>query len=226
MPITARFYIGTVVALGCAIFIGCVSLDHRLPDLTRFVHCLVLAILASTFKIRLPRMDSNISLNFVMFLVGIAALSWTENIAMTAIAILVQANWRPKSRPGLLKMSFNVSAMITSVAAARFASELFTDAAAVVPALIVAATIMFILDTWLVSTVLALINRQPVLGIWRNCHQSVFMYYLLGAIMAVVVTAYSRVCGWPQAMAMLPGLYLLYTYYDVHVARERELVRA
>ena len=226
MTITARFYIGAVIALGCAIFIGCVSLDPRIPDPARFVHCLVLAILASTFKIRLPRMNGNISLNFVMFLVGIAALSWTENIVMTAVAILVQANWRPKTRPGALKMSFNVSAMIISVAAARFASGLFHDAAALVPALIVAATAMFILDTWLVSTVVALINSQPVLGVWRNCHQSVFMYYMLGAIMAVVVTAYSRVCGWPQAMAMLPGLYLLYSYYDVHVAKERELVRA
>jgi len=226
MTVTARFYIGAVVALGCAIFIGCVVLDHRIPDPARFVHCLVLAILASTFKIRLPRMNGNISLNFVMFLVGIAALSWTENIVMTAVAILVQANWRAKTRPGLLKMSFNVSAMIISVAAARFAAGFFSDAAALVPALIVAATAMFILDTWLVSTVLALINSQPVLAIWRNCHQSVFMYYVLGAIMAVVVTAYSRVCGWPQAMAMLPGLYLLYSYYDVHVAKERELVRA
>jgi hypothetical protein len=226
MTVTARFYIGTVVALGCAIFIGCVALDHRIPDPARFVHCLVLAILASTFKIRLPRMHGNISLNFVMFLVGIAALSWTENIVMTAVAILVQANWRAKTRPGLLKMSFNVSAMIISVAAARFAAGLFIDGAALVPALIVAATAMFILDTWLVSTVVALLNSQPVLGVWRNCHQSVFMYYLLGAIMAIVVTAYSRVCGWPQAMAMLPGLYLLYSYYDVHVAKERELVRA
>ena len=226
MTFTARFYIGAVVALGCAIFIGCAVLDPRLPDPARFVHCLVLAILASTFKVRLPRMNGNISLNFVMFLVGIAALSWTENIIMTAIAILVQANWRPKTRPGLVKMSFNVSAMVISVAAARFAAGLFNDAAALVPALIVAATVMFILDTWLVSTVVSLINSQPVLSVWRNCHQSVFMYYMLGAIMAVVVTAYSRVCGWPQAMAMLPGLYLLYSYYDVHVAKERELVRA
>jgi len=226
MPITARFYIGTVIALGCAILIGCVALDHRLPDPARFVHCLVLAILASTFKIRLPRMNGNVSLNFVMFLVGIAALSWTENIVMTAVAILVQSNCRVKTRPGMIKMSFNVSAMIISVAAARFASGLFHDAAALVPALIVAATAMFILDTWLVSTVIALINRQSVLGIWRNCHQSVFIYYVVGAIMAVVVTAYSRVCGWPQAMAMLPGLYLLYSYYDVHVAKERELVQA
>jgi hypothetical protein len=225
MTLTAKLYIGAVIALGCSIFIGCVALDARIPDPARFVHCLVLAILASTFKIRLPRMNGNVSLNFVMFLVGIAALSWTENIVMTAVAILVQANWRPKTRPGMLKMSFNVSAMIISVAAARYASGLF-ESAALIPALIVAATAMFILDTWLVSTVLALINRQPVLGIWRNVHQWVFMYYLVGAIMAVVVTAYSRVCGWPQAMAMLPGLYLLYSYYDVHVARERELVRA
>lgn len=226
MPFAARLYIGAVVALGCAIFIGCVALDPQLPDPARFTHCLVLAILASTFKIRLPRMHGNISLNSVMFLVGIAALSWTENIVMTAVAILVQASWRVKTRPGIVKMSFNVSAMIVSVAAARFVSGMLEGSAALVPALVVAATILFVLDTWLVSIVLALVNSQPVLGIWRNCHQWVFMYYLLGAIAAVFVTAYSHVCGWPQAMAMLPGLYLLYSYYDVYIASERHAVRA
>jgi hypothetical protein len=204
-------------------FIGCVVFDPHIPDPARFILCLVLAILLSTFKIRLPGMHGNISLNFVMFLVGIPALSWTENMLMTALSVLVQVNWRPKTHPGPARMLFNVSALMISVAAARFASGLFKDPAALVPALVTAATTLFILDTWLVSIVVALIKGQPVLGVWRNCHHWVFMYYLAGAALAVLVTAYGRVCGWPVAIAMLPGLYLLYSYYDGCIGSRREV---
>src|SRR5882757_3375054 len=99
MRIVARIYIWSIIALGTAIFIGSPALDPHLPDAARFFQFLVLAILASTFKIRLPGMNGNISLNFVIFLIGIRSLTLTETVLMASIATVVQAFWRPKSRP-------------------------------------------------------------------------------------------------------------------------------
>ena len=91
-----------------------------------------------------------------------------------------------------------------------------------VPALVVAATVLFVLNSWLVSIVVALTTGASVTGIWRNCNRWTFTYYLMGAGVAMLVITYSRVVGWGQALAVLPAAYLIYVYCDGYVKKERE----
>jgi len=218
----ARTYLGSVIALGTAIVIGCVAVDPHLPQTARFLQFLVLAILASTFKIRLPGMEGTISLNFVMYLIGISALTLTETVLMASAGTLVQAVWRSKKRPQALKTLFNVSTLVISVAGAHFASQQMRQEQTQVPALVVAATVLFVLNSWLVSLVVALSSGESAMSIWRNCNQWTFLYYLMGAGISALVIAYSRVAGWEQALAMLPAAYLMYSYTDGYVAKTRE----
>src|SRR6267142_1781771 len=222
MRTRTQIYIGSIIALGTAILIGCTAVDPHLPDTARFLQFLVLAILASTFKIRLPGMNGNISLNFVIFLIGIRSLTLTETVLMASIATVVQAFWRPKSRPAMLKVLFNVSVLAIGVTCAYFASQQMRQTETQVPALVVAATVLFILNSWLVSFVLAFTSGESALKIWRNCNRWVFMYYLMGAGVAALVIGYGRAAGWGQALVMLPAAYLIYSYVDVYVARARD----
>ena len=222
MTIAARTYIGSVVALGSAILIGCVALDPHFPNTARFLQLLVLAILASTFKIRLPRIEGTISLNFVIYLIGISTLTLTETVLMASVATLVQAVWRAKKRPQALKMMFNVSTLAISVAGAHLASQQMRQNETQVPALVLAAMVLFVLNSWLVSLVVALTSGESAMTVWRTCNQWTFLYYLMGAGISALVIAYGRVVGWEQALAMLPAAYLMYSYSDVLVAKARE----
>lgn len=222
MPTRARTYIGSIIALGAAILIGCVALDPHFPDPARFLQFLVLAILASTFKIRLPGMEGTISLNFIMYLICIGAQTLTETVLMATVATLVQALWRPKTRPNALKIAFNVSALVISVTGASFVSRQLHLAQTQVPTLVIAATVLFVLNSWLISIVVALTTGGSVRNIWRNCNRWTFTYYLMGAGMAVLVIAYSQVIGWGLALAVLPAAYLIYEYGDVYIANGRE----
>jgi hypothetical protein len=221
----ARTYIGSVVALGTAILIRCVALDPHLPNTARFLQLLILAILASTFKIRLPRIEGTISLNFVVYLIGIGTLTLTETVLMASVATLVQAVWRAKKRPQALKVLFNVSTLAISVAGAHFASQQMRQNETPVPALVVAATVLFILNSWLVSLVVALTSGESAMRIWRNCNRWTFLYYVMGAGVSALVIAYGRVVGWEQALAMLPAAYLMFSYNDAFVAKTREADR-
>ena len=49
------------------------------------------------------------------------------------------------------------------------------------------------------------IDRKAALSVWRNCNRWVFMYYLMGAVVAVLVIAYSRVAGWEQGRRLRQG---------------------
>lgn len=209
-----------------SILIGCVTLDPHLPNAARFIQLLVLAIMASTFKIRLPKMEGTISLNFVIYLIGISTLSLTENVLMASIATVVQAVWRAKSRPKALKVMFNISVLAITVGGAYKASQQMFQADTQVPALVVAATVLFVLNTWLVSFVVALTSGQSAMNVWRNCNHWMFVYYVMGAGVATLVAAYGRVVGWEQALAMLPATYLMYAYCDSFVAKAREAQHA
>ena len=222
MSFGTRTYIGSVIALGIAILIGCVAIDPHLPNTARFLQLLVLAALASTFKIRLPGMEGTISLNFVIYLLGIGTLTLTETMLMVSISTVVQAFWRAKTQPTLLKLSFNISVLLVSVCGAYLASQQMRQAETQVPALVVAGTVLFALNSWLVSLVVALTSRQSALSVWRTCNQWTFVYYVMGAGMAALVTAYGHIVGWEQALAMLPAAYLMYSYCDVYVAKARE----
>jgi hypothetical protein len=220
----AKVYIGTVLTVGAAAILASIIADPRIPHPARFIHCLVLAILASTFKIRLPGMHSSISLNFMVFIIGIGALSLNETLVMAASATLVQSLWRPRTRPKTVQVLFNIAALSISISAADLITAQLREGHGYVPGLVIAGMIFFVVNTWLVSFVLALVKGDSPLKTWRTCHRWSFPYYAAGAALAVIISAYAQVGGWATALAMLPGVYLLYSYYDTYV-RDESLVK-
>ena len=222
MSIGARTYIWSVIALGLSILIACASLDPHIHNTARFLQLLVLAVLASTFKIRLPGVHGTMSLNFVIYLIGISTLTVFETVMIAAMATVAQSLWRPKTRPDGMKIAFNMSALSISASAAFYASQLIVPVETRVPALVLAATVLFTVNTWLISLVVALTSRQSPMIVWRNCNRWIFVYYVMGAGVAALVTAYSHLVGWNQALAMLPATYLMYAYCDGYIAKVRE----
>jgi hypothetical protein len=219
MPIKAKAYIAIVIVLGALTLLTCALAEPQLPDFRRFLECFILAILASTFKIRPAGLQSSISLNFVLFIIAIATLSLTESLLIAAGCAVVQCLWRYRTRPTVVQVLFNVSALMIAVFAASISTERLRVGPAYVPGLVMAGVVLFLANTWLVSLVLALLKERSPLAIWRECHACAFPYYVAGAVVAVAISASIRVCGWEPALAMLPSVYLLYAYYDAHVSK-------
>ena len=78
MPTKAKVYIGVIVVLGFSLLTGVLSLQPRFPDLPRYLSYLLLALLASTMKVRLPGITGTISVNFLFILIGIANFTLTR----------------------------------------------------------------------------------------------------------------------------------------------------
>ncbi len=84
--------------------------------------------------------------------------------------------------------------------------------------------IYFLSNTGMVSLVLALIEKQSVAKVWRQCYLWSFPYYLIGAGIAGAVTLSSRTVGWQtSALLILPLMYLVYSYYRLYLSRRLEL---
>ena len=222
MPNTAKIYIGLIVALGFAVLTGCLLFQAEFPDLPRYFSYLLLAVIASTLKVRLPGITGTMSVNFLFILIGIADFTLAETLTMGCLAILVQCIWRTRTRAKLIQVVFNIAALAISIAAAyqvsHFAMAL-ARAESLSAMLVLAACVFFLSNTLLVSGVLCLIEGKPLKNIWQQCYLWSFPYYLVGSAIAGIVTVSSRTIGWEASLLVLPLMYLVYTFYRLYLER-------
>ena len=223
MSTKAKLLIFPWIAVGIGLLVAALALDFRFPEPARFVTCLVLAVLGSTFKVKLPGMQGTLSISFVLALIAIAQMTLSQSLIVGVVATVVQCYWRARKRPTPVQVLFNISTLVVSVALAFGLLDAVRNSGALIPGLVVAALLFFIVNSGMVSLVLALLNSQSAVSIWRNCHRWAFPYYVAGAVVAGLVTVCSQVSGWRLAFAILPLMYLMYSCYQSWiVARAQE----
>src|ERR1700758_117023 len=111
MSLSARLYIGVIVALGSSVLVvGAMPPTSHQP--VKFLCYLLVAVAASRLKVNLPGITGTMSVNFLFILLGILELSFAETLALGCVAILTQSFYR--DRPRLVQVIFNTCA--TSIA--------------------------------------------------------------------------------------------------------------
>jgi hypothetical protein len=222
MPAAAKLYIGAVITLGFALLTGCLLFHGQFPDLPRYFSYLLLAVLASTLKVRLPGLTGTMSVNFLFILIGIADLTVAETLAMGCAATVIQCVWRTKRGPRLVQAVFNIAALVLSIGVAYQVSH-FTLALAraqsLCTLLVLAACSYFVSNTLLISGVLCLVEGKPLAKIWQQCFLWTFPYYLVGSAIAGLVSVSNRAVGWEVSLLILPLMYLVYLFYRLYLGR-------
>src|SRR5947208_7120072 len=173
MPKNAKLYIALIITLGLALLAGCLVFRAEFPDLPRYFSYLLLAVLASTMKVRLPGITGTMSVNFLFILIGIADFTMAETLTMGCLAILVQCIWRTRTRARVVQVAFNVAALAISIAAAYQVSHFvlaLARAESLSALLVLAACVFFLSNTLLISGVLCLADGKPLKDIWQQCY--------------------------------------------------------
>jgi hypothetical protein len=215
IPARAVRYISATIMVGLTLLVAS-ALYWRSASEPRFWCFLVAALLASTFKVRLPRMTSTISLNFVLLLVAIAELSFSEAVVMSAASALLQSVWRPKHRPKPIQVFFNSASLVLSTALAYAVSRLLLASSSL--ALLAQATVLLYgCNTLLVAIVLWLTEDAPMSGMWWQCYFWSFPYYAVGAAAAYLVIVTRTLAIWQSPLLALAMMTLVYLSYRLHV---------
>src|SRR5215467_7756078 len=113
MPRVAKAYIALVVASGTTVLLFAAG-SWSSANLRQFVIYLGLAALASTFKIRIPGMECTMSPNFVFLLLGMATCTFSELVAISLTAALVQSLWASAKSPRFVQVAFSGAALVLS----------------------------------------------------------------------------------------------------------------
>jgi hypothetical protein len=217
----AQIFIGLTIVSGVCLMAYCLAGVAGAVPSSAYLAAVLLALVASTLKVRLPGITGTISVNFLFILIAIAIFTFSETVLLASAACIVQCLWRPKSRPRIVQVSFNVATLAISSGASYRLSHLFagTPAAHLGVLLSVAATFYFTADTLLVSGVLSLVQGKSLFTVWQQCYLWSFPYYLVGAAIAALAVETDRALGWEMSLLILPLMYLVYVFYRICVER-------
>jgi hypothetical protein len=219
VAVRAKLYVASVIAAGAAI-VALSLIRWECANVSQYATYLILAILASMCKVRVPGITGTYSLNFLFILLSIVALSLGETVTLGCVCALVQTLWKPAVRAPAVHMAFNAGNMAISTAVsysvAAFAMRSgFGEALPIV--LTLAASVYFVVNTLLVSGVLTLVDHKPLFTVWSKWFFWSFPYYLLGAAMAGMISVSTRQVGWHYALLGLPATFLLYSCYRLYI---------
>jgi hypothetical protein len=155
-----------------------------------------LALLAATLKVRIPGVTGAISPVAAPILLAAGTLGWQAAALIAAASAMLQCVWRPKTRPSLLQVAFNLATMTLAAVLATQAANFATPPGAFV--WFIAAAIVFqAINVVLISTILCLLGEGVSLqSLWRNCHMWSFPYQLAAGLFAGL---------WAQAGPLMAG---------------------
>jgi len=147
-------------------------------------------------KVRLPGLHGTISVNFVFILMALTQFSLGETLTIALGATLVQCLWRPKTRPKLIQVLFNTFDRTDQHSASLRAAHAVPGQLHLLIALAPAATVFFVMNTGMISLVLALLSKTTLLAVWKQCHLWAFPLLSAGSIDRRRDCAISQTVGW------------------------------
>jgi hypothetical protein len=210
----AKCYIYSVIAAG-----GCVLavalMNWSSPDFPLWAIYLLLAVLASAVKLRLPGMDGTYSLNFLFLLYGIAHFSLAETLIAGCAGAVAQSLLNSKKRSSLIQVLFNTANVTLSVSLCFLIARVWLapGMAQYHPAVMVmVACAYFIVNTVLVSGVLSLLQSKPLAEVCSKWYVWSFPYYLVGVTLVALFPSPGGAAPGEAWLILLPLIYLVHFF--------------
>jgi putative nucleotidyltransferase with HDIG domain len=220
MPVISGIYIWFIAACGATAAMWAIANWHT-QDAIRFAAYFVLAAFASGFKVHLKRVTGTLSGGFFVILLAAVDLTLSEALLIGIAAMLIQVTWHSSKRVELRHAAFNVGNAAISALSGYWAYHASsTGDAASRPLMIAAAALTyFLVNTWLVTIVIALTERKAPLQTWRQYYLFSLPSYLLAAALVSAYVYAAALFGWQLAILFIPATYAIYDGYRVYVER-------
>jgi signal transduction histidine kinase/CheY-like chemotaxis protein len=219
MSLATRAYLLVILISGFATFV----LDLRWfnpADPYRFAAYLTFAMISSAMKVALPGVTGTLSVLFLFMLIGILDLSLAETLLVGAAAVFVQSYWRPKKKPRLIHVAFNIASLVIAIKSSHLVYTFLIEMAVPFPAALAATAFTFFVgNTLTVAVVIALTETKSVIETWRSCYFWSFPYYIVGACLAGLFSSLTAALGWQTSVLFLPVMYLIYRSYRLYLDR-------
>ena len=212
---SAKLFIGAMAAAGVTALAGGL-MQWGCKDPARFLSFLIMALLASRLKVKLPGTNGNMSVNLPFILLAVASLSFPEAVVIAAASAFVQGLPRRGRSMNPVQALFNVSTLVAAAAVA----ELVFRRGAVIPSLAAKSLLIalsgaafLVADTLPVAGVISLTENVSLLKVWHDMLEMTFSYFALSAGVAAIAATASHYVGWRTPLVVLPVMITSYVSY-------------
>ncbi len=211
MPIYAKLYVGAATAAGCLTLWAAFAQWSTGPDLS-FLLTLILGILVSSCKIRLPGLTGTISGGFAFVLFAASLFNWQATVLMAGLSALAQSLWAAKRRPSWYQVAFNAANVVVCAGLAHRASAVQAPESPMVR-LAIAGLLLFLFNTLSVSTVLCLAEGRSLRSAWDQCRFWAAPYYAVGGMLVAALTGDASGAPVSAVLVLACAMMVMSTYY-------------
>ncbi len=227
MSSRAKVYITLITVFGWGL-IGTHLLQWESHSSVRFACYCAIGLLTAGLRVALPAITGTLSVTFLLILFGILELTLPETLAAACAITALQSVCNAREKPRLVQVLFNVATVGIATIATDYA---YTQAPVRGPELVVrllsSAILFYVLNTGLVSAVIAVTEDKPFGMVWKESYLWSFPYYFIGAAVAGLMSVVNRYVGWQTALLVIPVVYLIYRSYGLYLGKlEDERVHA
>jgi len=215
MTISAKLFIGAMVAAGLAAVIGGL-VRWECEDSVRFLSFLIIAAVASRLKVKLPGTNGNLSVNLPFILIAVVELSFTEAVVIAAVSAFVQGLPTRGRKLNPVQAMFNVATLVSAAALSYLVyatSAVFPSLAARSLLIALGGATFLVADTLPVAAVISLTENLSLVKVWREMLELTFSYFTLSTGVAAITITASHYVGWLTPLLVLPVMIASYASY-------------
>jgi hypothetical protein len=217
LPAKAKALIVAVI-LGCAALSGYAVMQGIPSADAKFAVLLAMAVISARMKVRLPGIDSNMSMNLPFILLGLVQLTMPHAIVVGVLSTFVQCLPNSGQEMKLTQAAFNVCNMGNAIGLSFFFTSAAAKSAVALekPALLaLAAAAFFLADSVPVAAIISAVENTNMGKLW--CHMALltFPYFVLSAGVATMIAMTSHFVGfaWSLAMPIMFVVFLSFRRY-------------
>jgi diguanylate cyclase (GGDEF)-like protein/putative nucleotidyltransferase with HDIG domain len=215
----AGAFIALVTIAGLLAVLGPLATSHEGFSI-RFLCYLLLAMLASGLKVRLPGVTGTLSVSFLFILAGMAELGPLQTLGIGIGSALVQIYWHARRRPPVYQVMFNLAAIAIAIRFAEAAMHAAGFLGVSLPFELLFATLgYFIANTFPIAGAISMTEKRSLFTVWRECYFWALPYYLLGATLVCVLHWVNQNLGWEFSLLAMPVAWVVYRSYRLYIGR-------
>ena len=222
-----KTFIGAMM-LAAAITASYATFVSHAPHTYLAIAVLVLAVVTSRMKVKLPGINGNMSVNLPFLLTAVASLSAAEALLIAFVSTATQCWPRKETKFNPQQMAFNLSMMVFASGLASLifhASWTSTQSGFSPLGLTLATTTLFLGQTAPVAAIIAVSEGKAAGQIWLSLAQLSFPYYVVSAGISTMVQSVGSHMGWGLALAVFPVMYVIHRSYRLYFGRMVEALR-
>ncbi|PYR39003.1 MAG: hypothetical protein DMF93_15045, partial [Acidobacteria bacterium] len=230
-----RIYFWVVILAGCSVF--AVSLHQLIvePIGRQWFILAALTLISGSATVKLPTSYASISTSETFTFTAVLLYGPAAGTVIVVLDALVISFWISKRHDEPHRALFNLSAPAVSVWCSSYLFFYTANIAplvkepsplnAILPALVLFALTYFLLNSWLITFVIALERRLDPIKVWVRSFLWLSLNYFGGASVAFLLVGYNRTIDIGYVGVIIPLLLVLYFTFKTTMGRVEDADR-